>query len=228
MTSLLLETNLTVEQRDYVDTITLSSQNLLSLVNDLLDLSKIEAGKLALENLDFDPRQAIEDLLKLLSANAREKGVALRANGLEKLPAALAGDSIRFRQILTNLLGNAIKFTEHGEVSLSVTSVEESNHQILASFEVADTGIGMSLETLARLFQRYQQADDTVARKYGGTGLGLAIVKSLVDMMGGEIHASSEPGRGATFQLTLRFAPSLHVLQNSYGRTLAPRPDSRS
>ncbi|HLX44961.1 MAG TPA: ATP-binding protein [Bryobacteraceae bacterium] len=228
MTDLLLETQLTAEQRDYVETISLSSQSLLALVNDLLDLSKIEAGKLALENLDFNPRIVIEELLKLLSSHAREKNVELRAQGLEKLPVALAGDSVRFRQILTNLLSNAIKFTEQGEVSLNVTSIQAAGGHVLASFEVADTGIGMSLDTLTRLFQRFEQADTSVARKYGGTGLGLAIVKSLVDMMGGEIHAISEPGHGTRFQFTLQFQPSVRALQNSHGRTVASRPDSRA
>jgi len=208
MTDLLLGTELSIEQRDYVDTIALSGKSLLSLMNDLLDLSKIEAGKLSVEKIDFDPKEAIQDLLKLFAPRAQEKNVALHCLGLEKLPEGLVGDPIRFRQILTNLLSNAIKFTSRGEVSLAITSVEESRPDVSVTFAVTDTGIGISREALAHLFERFQQADITVARKYGGTGLGLAIVKSLVEMMGGEIHAASEPSRGTTFRFTLRFQES--------------------
>jgi signal transduction histidine kinase len=223
MTDLLLETGLTPEQRDYVETIAFSGQSLLALVNNLLDLSKIEAGKLTVEMIEFDPREALRDLLKFFAPHAQEKHLALRCDGLEKLPEKLAGDPIRFRQILTNLVSNAIKFTSQGEVVLTIRSVEPSDGEVLVGFEVADTGIGMNTATVARLFQRFEQADETVARKYGGTGLGLAIVKSLVDMMGGEIHVISEPSLGTAFRFTLRFQESMGSATLPFVHEPAPR-----
>lgn len=210
MTGLLLDTGLTSEQRDYVETIALSGENLLTIINDLLDLSKIEAGKLVLEHRAFNPRHVVQEVVKLLSPRANEKNIGVRCHGLEKLPAVLMGDPVRLQQIVTNLVGNAIKFTEEGEVSIGVTTVESSQERLWAAFEVSDTGIGMSPEALTRVFQPFAQANSSVARKYGGTGLGLAIVKSLIVMMGGEVRAASDPGRGSTFWFRIPFgeAPS--------------------
>ncbi len=205
MTALLLDTGLTSEQRDYVETIAQSGESLLTIINDLLDLSKIEAGKLVLENLEFNTGQTILDVVKLLSPRANAKGIGLHCHGLEKLPGYLTGDPVRLQQIVTNLVGNAIKFTEEGEVLIGVRAAEWSQERLWADFEVSDTGIGMNPEVIQRLFQPFIQADDSIARKYGGTGLGLAIVKSLISMMGGEICVASEPGRGSTFSFRIPF-----------------------
>jgi signal transduction histidine kinase/CheY-like chemotaxis protein/ligand-binding sensor domain-containing protein len=204
MTSLILDENISPLVRDYAETVRNSGDALLTIINDILDFSKIEAGKMSLENTDFELRRSIEDVLDLLAEKADSKGLELACMIYNDVPDILNGDSGRIRQVVTNLLGNAIKFTEKGEVSVTVKCIEETNDEVLVRFEIKDTGIGLSEEGKARLFQSFSQADASTTRKYGGTGLGLAISKNLVEMMRGEIGVESEPGLGSTFYFTAR------------------------
>ncbi|QIN80145.1 PAS domain S-box protein [Rubrobacter marinus] len=205
MAELLLGTDLDPEQREYADTVRSSGEALLTIINDILDFSKIEAGKMRLEVIDFDLVAAVEETVGLLSGRAREKGVDLSSSVEPGLLAALKGDPGRIRQILTNLVGNAIKFTEEGGVILRVRLVGEDAERALVRFEVSDTGIGMTEEQRGGLFRAFSQADASTTRRFGGTGLGLAISKQLVELMGGEIGVESEPGVGSTFWIVLPF-----------------------
>jgi len=204
MTDLLLDSRLDAEQREYAETVRYSGQSLLAILNDILDFSKIEAGSLDLESIDFDLRKEVEEVAALLAGRAQEKGLELASFVEPGTPTAVRGDPFRLRQVLTNILGNAIKFTEEGEVTLRAELAEDAPDAAVVLFEVSDTGIGMSEEQLSRLFRPFTQADASTTRRYGGTGLGLAISKRLVLMMGGEIGARSEPGVGSTFWFTTR------------------------
>jgi signal transduction histidine kinase/CheY-like chemotaxis protein len=206
MTNLLLETNLTPEQRDFAQTVKQSAEALVIIINDILDFSKIEAGKLAIETVDFDLRETVESTLDLLAELAQGKGLELNAMLPREVPELLRGDPGRIRQVLMNLIGNAIKFTERGEVFLEVEPVGAHNGSIELRFSVRDTGPGMTAEVQHRLFHAFEQADTSTTRRYGGTGLGLAICRRLVEMMGGSIGVESEPGRGSTFWFHLRLA----------------------
>ncbi|MDD2901384.1 MAG: response regulator [Syntrophales bacterium] len=215
MTNLLLDTPLSAEQREFAETIRSSGEALLGIINDILDFSKIEAGKMDLERQPFDLRECIESALDLVATAAGNKGLELAYQVDEGVPATIAGDVTRLRQILLNLLNNAVKFTEQGEVSLSAR-VEKGPEaadlppgSLLLRFSVADTGIGIPPERLDRMFRSFSQADTSTTRKYGGTGLGLAICKRLSEMMGGRIWVESlgVPGQGATFHLTVRTEP---------------------
>jgi signal transduction histidine kinase/CheY-like chemotaxis protein len=237
MTNLLLETQLAPEQRDFAETVRRSAEALLTIINDILDFSRIEAGKLAFETKDFHVSETVEDALELLAERARAKALELASLIHDEVPFGLRGDPGRLRQVLMNLVGNAIKFTEQGEVFVNVTLVDETDTEAVIQFEVSDTGIGIEPEAQARLFQPFTQADSSTSRKFGGTGLGLAISKKLVELMGGRIGIRSAPGRGSTFWFTVRLekqpAPvearspmSLH-LPGARVLVIDPNPTSR-
>ncbi|MES2705529.1 MAG: response regulator [Verrucomicrobiota bacterium] len=205
MAGMLADTRLDREQRDYVDTIRQSGDLLLTVINDILDFSKIDAGKLTFEMLDFDLRDVVETTLEMQAEKAQSASLELIGNIHPDVFTLLRGDPGRLRQVLANLISNAIKFTERGEIVLQVTAERPSNGSILIRFEVLDTGIGISREAQARLFQPFMQADASTTRKYGGTGLGLAISHQLVNMMGGRMGVISESGQGSTFWFTANF-----------------------
>jgi CheY-like chemotaxis protein/HPt (histidine-containing phosphotransfer) domain-containing protein len=203
MLDLLHGEHLEREHRSMVETARNSADALLTLINDVLDFSKIDAGKLTLEQIDFDLRPIVEEVATLFSRQANAKGVEVSCAIHKDVPALVRGDPTRLRQIISNLAGNAVKFTEHGEVFIGVKGRDhESQGDVLpVQIVVRDTGIGMSAESRQRLFEAFTQADSSTTRKYGGTGLGLAITKSLVDAMGGTIKVGSEPGKGSTFSV---------------------------
>jgi len=209
MTSLLMETQLSPDQRGYLETIHNSSESLLTIINDILDFSKIEAGKMELEHRPFDLRTTIEESLDLLAPRTLDKQMDLVYDADDQIPALVAGDSQRLRQVLVNLLSNAIKFTETGDVLIKVDKLAppptepEDSRLLRLHFQVRDTGIGIQPDRLARLFRAFTQADVSTARKYGGTGLGLAISRRLVELMGGRMWAESVPGEGSTFHFTI-------------------------
>jgi two-component system, sensor histidine kinase and response regulator len=205
MTELLLETGLTSNQRKHAETVQRSGQNLLGIINDLLDFSKIEAGKLELENVEMDLRRVSEDVVDLLAERAHSKGLELACSIPADLATQVRGDPLRLGQILTNLVGNAIKFTEQGSVVIRALRLEETAHNVAARFEVSDTGMGISPEAQSRIFEEFAQGDGSTTRKHGGSGLGLAISKQLVEMMGGSLHVESKPGAGSTFWFTASF-----------------------
>lgn len=205
MTGLLLDTDLTPEQKRFADIIRVSGESLLALINDILDFSKIEAGKLAIETIDFDLRSLIEDFSSMLAQRAHDKGLELAYFVEPNVPSFVKGDPVRVRQILMNLAGNAIKFTQTGDVTVGISLVTETASEALIRFTVSDTGIGIPAERVQALFQRFVQVDSSTTRKYGGTGLGLAISKELSAMMGGEIGVSSEENHGSQFWFTIKF-----------------------
>ena len=206
MTGLLLETELTPTQADYARTVLNSANTLLRVINDILDFSKIEAGKLEFEIADFDPRELMEESVRLLAERAAAKGIELLGNIAPDVCLGLRGDAGRVQQVLVNLLSNAVKFTSEGEVVLKVSRESDSPDGTEIRFEVTDTGLGIPEEVQARLFQKFSQATAETARKYGGTGLGLAISKQLVELMGGTIGVESKPGKGSKFWFTVRFS----------------------
>ena len=203
MTNLLLDTPLTDEQHKFAKTVKRSAEALLSVINDILDVSKIEAGKLDLDVLDYDLGELLVDCARALNIRAAEKGLELICPASPIHNQWVKIDPVRMRQIITNLVGNALKFTDHGEVAVHVVVEEKMNNRSLVRFEIKDTGIGISLEQQQKLFNKFTQADSSTTRKYGGTGLGLTISKQLIEMMGGEIGIESTLGHGATFWFTL-------------------------
>jgi PAS domain S-box-containing protein len=214
MTELLLETGLAETQRRFALTVHRSGTALLQIINDILDFSKIEAGKLEIESADFEPRATLDDVTELLAHRARAKGLALECRVDAQVPVCLRGDAMRLRQILVNLIGNAVKFTERGGIVVEVSCDDTDRHPGTGApgeactlrFSVADTGIGIPLDGIDRLFQAFNQVDGSTTRRYGGTGLGLVICKQLVELMGGRIDVASEVGRGTTFSFTLPLA----------------------
>ncbi len=207
MTDLALSTRLSVEQREYLQAVRASGEALLVLLNDLLDLSKIEAGALALNPAEFSLRDCLMDASRPVVVGIHAKNLGFRYRMAEEIPPVLVGDNIRLRQVLVNLLGNAVKFTEKGSVEVEIERRgEEESASVFLQFSVRDTGIGIPVHQQEDIFEAFRQADSSTTRKYGGTGLGLAISRRLVQMMGGEIWVESEPGKGSTFYFTARFA----------------------
>jgi len=208
MSELLLDTPLDPEQREFVTTIHRSAEALLAVINDILDFSKVEAGKLTLEAIPMDPREPLQDVVELLALAAQAKGLALLHGVHPDVPQRVLGDPTRLRQILTNLVSNALKFTERGEVAVDARLEQRPAHAPWLRIEVRDTGIGLTCAASARLFQPFSQADSSTTRRFGGTGLGLAITRRLVDLMGGEIGVESTPGVGSCFWLRLPLLPA--------------------
>ena len=205
MAELLLNSDLTHKQRKLTQTLHNSGETLLCILNDILDFSKIEAGKLVLESINFNLRDIIEEALELMSERAHSKGVEMLCHVPPELPVALKGDPVRLRQIFINLIGNAVKFTEKGEIVISVTPLEIADDDVKLSFAIKDTGIGIEEEQKSLIFDPFVQADNSTRRKYGGTGLGLAIVKQIVELMGGTISIESTPGKGTLFTFSACF-----------------------
>jgi PAS domain S-box-containing protein len=205
MTALLLDAGLNGEQRNLAETIRTSGEALLTIINDILDFSKIEAGQLSFEELDFDLRAVVEDVMEMLASQAQARGIELVGGVGPEFSTKVRGDPGRVRQVLTNLIGNAIKFTKSGEVVVRVTAQTETATEVQARFEIKDTGSGIPPETQARLFQPFVQADSSTSRNFGGTGLGLAICKRLAESMNGSIGVESTPGEGSTFWVVFKF-----------------------
>jgi two-component system sensor histidine kinase/response regulator len=222
MTHLVLNTEMTLRQRDYVKKIQLSGQHLLRIINDILDISKIEAGKLAIEHTDFELEATLASVVNLIAEKAADKGLELILDVASDVPVDVVGDSLRLSQVLINYANNALKFTEHGEIGIVVRVREASADSVLLWFAVRDTGIGLSEEQQGRLFTAFTQGDTSTTRQYGGTGLGLAISRQLTEMMGGEVGVDSVPGEGSTFWFTARLG-----INRKVKRVLLPEPDLR-
>jgi CheY-like chemotaxis protein len=205
MTSMALTTELTAEQKEYLETVSYSANSLLSIINDILDFSKAEARKLTLQTAPFDVRECLRESLHTLSANAAEKGLVLQHSIDAAVPDRIVGDSSKVRQILLNLLGNAVKFTPQGSISTIVTVAEQLESGVVLQFAISDTGMGIPREKQSAIFEAFTQVDGSFTREFGGTGLGLAICSQLVALMKGRIWLESEPGHGSQFFFTATF-----------------------
>lgn len=232
MTELTLGTKLTTEQRDYLQMVKASATNLLSIINDILDFSKIEAGKLDLENISFLLRDILSQTIKTLSLKAADKGLKLITEIPASIPDVFIGDPGRLRQVVNNLIDNAIKFTENGEVQLGIRTESAAEDKTMLLFSVEDTGIGITPEKQQLIFSPFVQSDGSISRKYGGTGLGLSISKQLVELMGGRIWVKSEPGSGSTFYFTVELGmqrePIYSTKDSPQKREESPAPPDRS
>jgi signal transduction histidine kinase len=223
MTDLALTTELDAEQRDYLETVKESANGLLALINDILDFSKIEAGKLNLENISFSLRGSLMQTLKTLAVRAQQRGLALNVHVDPEISDVLVGDPVRLRQIIVNLVGNAIKFTSSGEVAVTVHNESQQDQSVMLRFTVSDTGIGIPLERQEEIFSAFTQADTSTTRQYGGTGLGLTICSRLTKLLGGTIWVDSQPGKGSSFHFTARFGvPSTVRNQDVPDSVLSP------
>jgi two-component system, sensor histidine kinase and response regulator len=220
MTELVLDTELTSEQREHLGLVRLSAESLLSIINDILDFSKIEAGKFELETIPFDLRESLGETMKALSFRAHQKGIELIYEVEPEVPEALLGDPGRIRQILINLVGNGIKFTERGEILVSVQEESSQPNRTSLHFSVKDSGVGIPLEKQGLIFEAFSQADGSMARKYGGTGLGLTICKRLTELMGGRVWLESQPGQGSTFHFVIQVG----VQENTSARRAPVQP----
>ena len=205
MSHLVLQTPLNSQQKDFIDKINTSSNTLLDIINDILDVSKIEAGKMELESIPFALENTLNELNNIISLKAHEKQLSLSVKNQPSIPKTIIGDPLKLKQILLNLISNAIKFTEQGSVSLAIHKKTQHENTITLEFSVSDTGIGMSENQMSFLFKSFNQADSSTTRKYGGTGLGLTISKSLVQMMGGKIQVHSQLNIGTTISFTANF-----------------------
>jgi signal transduction histidine kinase len=205
MTDLVLDTTLTTEQREYLEMVKLSGDSLMGLLNGILDFSKIEADKMELENIEFLLPVRLSETLRIMQFRAEEKGLELTWDSENDVPQRLLGDPARLRQALINLVGNAIKFTERGKISIHIQMRELTQETAELHFCVHDSGIGIPGDKHEMIFEAFTQADSSTTRKYGGTGLGLAITRRLVDLMGGTVWVESEPGQGSSFHFTAKF-----------------------
>ncbi len=228
MAHLVLKTDLTPRQRDYLQKIQGASHHLLGIINDILDVSKIDADKMVLEHIPFRLKEVIDNVTTLIAGKVAEKSLVLKIDIGDEVPPCLVGDPLRLGQILANYASNAVKFTEHGELAISVTRVQASAQDLVLRFAVRDTGIGLSAEQRARLFQSFEQADSSMTRKYGGSGLGLVIARRLAEMMGGGVGVDSAPGCGSTFWFTARFGRAEASLPAGGEPEVAPLPDLSS
>jgi PAS domain S-box-containing protein len=216
MAHLALKTDLTPKQYDYLKKVDISAKSLLGIINDILDFSKIEAGKLDMESIDFQLEDTLDNISTLVGIKTQEKGLELLFKTDPSVPTALVGDPLRLGQVLINLSNNAVKFTDSGEIVVSIELIKKDDTQVTLKFSVRDTGVGMTAEQAAKLFQPFMQADSSTTRKYGGTGLGLTISKRLAEMVGGEIRVESQPGRGSTFSFTANFGLGKEKAKNRF------------
>jgi signal transduction histidine kinase len=212
MTDLVLETELTSEQAEYLNMVKGSADALLTILNDILDFSKIEAGKLELDYLSFDLRKSLGEVVKTLAIRAQQKGLEFIFDVAPEVPTNVVGDPARLRQVLVNLVGNSIKFTERGEIEINVQTGAQSAEGAILRVSVRDTGIGIPVDKQRKIFDAFSQADSSTTRKYGGTGLGLTIVGQLVGLMGGKLWVESEAGKGSTFCFTVQVGPGVAAL----------------
>src|SRR6185312_6837875 len=217
MTNILLNTSMTDEQKDFLKVIKKSSDNLLILINDILDLSKIKAGKLRIEKIDFRLRETLENSINTFRVLIKEKGLTLRISVDLDVPDSLNGDPHRLNQILNNLISNAIKFTPKGEINLEIKAIHQENKEVHLLFCVADTGIGIAKEKLQTIFETFSQAETETSRKFGGSGLGLSITKKLIELQNGTIDVSSMPGEGTTFTFNIKYPVAANTVAKQYG-----------
>jgi two-component system, sensor histidine kinase and response regulator len=208
MTGLLLDTELRPDQREYLEIVKNSADSLLIVIDDILDFSKIEAGKLDLNYVSFDLRRNLGQIVNILGPRAEQKALKLTSDVHRDVPSKVMGDPVRLRQVLENLIGNALKFTERGEIKVEVLKDASSPHETILHFSIQDTGIGIPFDKLHSIFDAFSQAHSSTTRKYAGTGLGLTISSRLVNLMGGRIWVESELGKGSTFHFTVKLGPA--------------------